>query len=259
MSDAAVPAAPVPTAPVPATPAAPSISPVAAIVGAFSSPSETFRRLVARPTWWLPLVLALLATAAVWPVASQKMDMDRTIRESIEKRAEKSGRSIPAEQIDRQVQISKKMMPVFFGVAVVATVVIFFFAALVLWGSAKAMGAEARFTQFLAIWGHAQLPGLLGALLSIPVLMQQPDASLTQEGVSQVMKSNVGAFLEPSTAPALLAFASSIDIFSFWILILLVVAFRRVPGLSKGAATATPIVLWLVLVIGKVAWRAVMG
>ena len=48
--------------------------------------------------------------------------------------------------------------------------VVFFFAALVLWGSAKAMGAEARYTQLLAIWGHADLPNVVGALLAIPHL-----------------------------------------------------------------------------------------
>ena len=246
-------------APVPVPAAEPRISPVAAIVGTFSSPSETFRRLIARPTWWLPFVLVVLSTAASWAIVSPKMDMDRTIRESIEKQAEKSGRSMSPDVINRQVEAAKKMMPVFFGVAIVASVVIFFFAALVLWGSAKAMGADARYTQFLALWGHAGLPSLLGVFLSIPIFMQLPDASLTQEGVQQVVKSNVGAFLDPSAPPALRAFAGSIDIFSFAVLFLLVIGFRRVPGLSKGAATATPIVLWLVIVIGKVAWRAVMG
>ncbi len=239
--------------------AAPPISPVAAVVGTFASPSETFRRLIARPTWWLPFVLVVLSTAASWAIVSPKMDMDRTIRESIEKQAEKSGRSIPAEQINRQVEASKKMMPIFFGVAIAASVLIFFVAALVLWGAAKAMGAEARYTQFLAIWGHAGLPSLLGVILSIPIFMQLPDASLTQDGIQQVVKSNVGAFLDPSAPAPLRAFAGSIDIFSIAVVFLLVVAFRRVPGLSRGAATATPIVLWLVIVIGKVAWRAVMG
>jgi hypothetical protein len=89
--------------------------------------------------------------------------------------------------------------------------------------------------------------------------MQLPDASLTQDGVQQVVKSNVGAFLDPATPAPLLAFASSLDIFSFAVLFLLVFGIRRLPGLSKGAATAIPIVLWLVIVIGKVAWRVVMG
>lgn len=244
----------------PAIPAAEApISPVSAVVGTFSRPSETFRRLVARPTWWLPLVLIVASTAASWLVVAPKMDMDRTIRESIEKRAEKSGRAIPPEAVNRQVEMSKKLMPVFFGVALAGSAVFFFVPALVLWGSAKAMGAEARYKQLLAIWGHAGLPNLVGALVAIPIFLQLPDTSLTQEGVAQVVKSNLGAFLDPSTPAPLLALAGSLDVFSLYALCLLVLGFRRLPGLSKGAATATPIVLWLVYVIGKVVWRAVFG
>jgi hypothetical protein len=235
------------------------MSPLSAVIGTFSRPSETFRRLVARPTWWLPLVLIIASTAASWLVVAPKMDMDRTIRESIEKRAEKSGRTIPPEAINRQVEMSKKLMPVFFGIALAGSAVFFFFPALVLWGSAKAMGADARYRQLLSIWGHAGLPNVLGAFLAIPIFLQLPDGSLTQEGVGEVVKSNVGAFLDPSTPAPLRALAGSLDIFSLASLFLLVVGFRRLPGLSKGAATATPIVLWLVYVIGKVVWRAVFG
>jgi hypothetical protein len=245
---------------VPAVPAAEApISPISAVLGTFSRPSETFRRLVARPTWWLPLVLVLLATIVSWAVVAPKLDMDRTVRESIEKRAEKSGRTVAPDLVDRQVEMSKKMMPVFFGVAVAGSAVVFFFAALVLWGSAKAMGADARYTQLLGIWGHANLPSVLGALLAIPIFLQLPDASLTQDAVSQVVKSNVGAFLDPSAPAPLLALASSIDVFTLAVLFLLVLGIRRLPGLSKGAATAIPIVIWLVIVTVKVAWRAVMG
>jgi Yip1 domain len=244
----------------PAVPAAEApISPVSAVVGTFSRPSETFGRLVAKPTWWLPLVLVVASTAVGWFVVSPKMDMDRTIRESIEKRAEKSGRTIPPEVINRQVEMSKKLMPVFFGVALAGSAVFFFLPALVLWGSAKAMGADARYKQLLAIWGHASLPNLLGTLVAIPIFLQLPDASLTQEGVALVVKSNVGAFLDPSTPAPLLALAGSLDVFALAALTLLVLGFRRLPGLSKGAATATPIVLWVVYVVGKVAWRAVMS
>jgi hypothetical protein len=242
---------------VPATEA--PISPVSAIIGTFTRPSETFRHLVARPTWWLPLLLLILATVGVWPIAVKKMDMDRTIRESIEKRAEKSGRTVAPEMLDRQVEMGKKMMPVIFGGTVAASAIVFFLAALVLWGSAKAMGGEARYPQLLAIWGHATLPNLLKIILAIPIYLQLPDGSLTQEGAEEVVKSNVGAFLDPSAPAALRAFASSLDIFSLAVLILLVLGFRRLPGLSKGAATAIPVVLWVVIVIGKVAWRAVMG
>jgi hypothetical protein len=245
-----------PAAPPSATPA---IGPVEAVLGTFTKPSDTFGRLVARPTWWLPLVLTLLATALSFAIVMPKIDMDRTIRESIEKRMEKSGRTVSPEVIQRQVEAAKKMTPVYLGIGVVAAVAFFFVVSLILWGGAKAMGADARYTQMLAIWGHAGLPSLLGVLISIPIFLQLPDASLTQEGAQHVLKSNVGAFLDDSTPAALRSLASSVDLFSIAVVCLLVLGFRKLPGLSKGAATWTPIVLWILAVAVKVAWKAVMG
>jgi hypothetical protein len=243
----------------PAAPPAPAIGAVEAVVGTFTKPSDTFGRLVARPTWWLPLVLTLIATAGSFWIVMPKIDMDRTIRESIEKRMEKSGRTVSPEIIQRQVEAAKKMTPLYLGIGVVAALAFFFVISLVLWGAAKAMGAEARYGQLLALWGHSGLPSLIGVVISIPIFLQLPDASLTQEGAQHVLKSNLGAFLDESTPAALRSLASSLDIFSIAVLCLLVLGFRRLPGLSKGAATWTPIVLWIVAVAVKVAWKAVMG
>jgi hypothetical protein len=71
--------------------------------------------------------------------------------------------------------------------------------------------------------------------------------------------SNLGAFLPADTAPALLAAASSLDVFALWSLVLLVIGFRRIPALSRGSATAIPIVLWGAWVAAKVGWRLVFG
>ena len=235
--------------------AEPPISPVAAVVGTFASPSETFRRLVARPTWWLPVLLSLVLGTLTYAVASSKIDLEGTIRESIEK----SGRSVPAGTVERQVAFMQKWSAVVTaGVFVVGTGV-FFLIALILWGAAKMMGADARYSQLLAIWAHSGLPSAIGSLIAIPLFLRLPEASLTQSAAERVVASNVGAFLDDSTPAALRTLASSIDIFSFAVLFLLVIGFRRLPGLSKGAATALPIVLWALFVAGKVAWRAVMG
>jgi hypothetical protein len=242
-----------------APPPSRGIGAVEAVVGTFTKPSDTFSRLVARPTWWLPFVLTALATALSFWIVTPKIDLDRTVRESIEKRLEKSGRTMAPEMIQKQVEAAKKMTPIFLGVGIAAAVAFFFVVALVFWGAAKAMGADARYGQLLAIWGHAGLPSLVGVLISIPVFLQLPDASLTQESAQHVLKSNLGAFLDDSTPAALRSLASSADIFSLAVLCLLVLGFRRLPGLSKGAATWTPIVLWGLAIALKVAWKAVMG
>lgn len=239
----------------PAVPAEAPISPVSAVVGTFSRPSETFRRLVVRPTWWLPFLLSLVLGALTYAVASPKIDLEGTIRESIEK----SGRSVPAGAVERQAAFMQKWSAVITAGVVVVGAAAFFLIALVLWGGAKMMGADARYAQVLAIWAHAGLPNAVGSLFAIPLFLRLPDGSLTQAAAEKVVVSNVGAFLDDSTPAALRTLGASIDVFSLAALFLLVLGFRRLPGLSKAGATATPIVLWLLYVIGKVAWRAVRG
>src|SRR5258706_2370585 len=235
------------------------IKPVEGVIGTLSSPSETFRRLLRTPTWWLPLVLSVAAFGVSYFIASPKIDLDKTVRESIEKRAEKTGTTIAPEVVDRQIAMMKRLQPVFFGVGLAVVAAIFFIMGLIFWGAAKAMGGEARYPQILALWGHGSLPGVVAAIVSIPLFMSVPDGSLTQQGAQSLVKSNLGAFMSESTPAFLRALAGSIDIFSFAALALLVVGFRRVPGLSKGSATAIPLVLWAIYVIGKTGWAAVFG
>jgi hypothetical protein len=240
-------------------PVAPGIGAVEAVVGTFTKPSDTFGRLVARPTWWLPFLLSVLVTGVSFMLISPKIDLDRTIRESIEKRLEKSGRTMSPEQIQRQVDASKKMAPLFVAFAIAASLVFFFGISLVLWGGARAMGADARYAQLLAIWGHASLPFVASGILSIPLFLAKEDASLTQDQAQHVLASHLGVLLDDSAPGALKALASSVDVFSIAVLFLLVLGFRRLPGMSRGAATWTPIVLWLLAIAVKVGWKAVMG
>lgn len=246
-----------PTAPLPE--AAGSLSPVGAIVGTFSKPSETFGRLVARPTWWLPFLATVILTSALFVVSMPKLDWDRTVREAMEKRAAKTGQTLPPEVVNRQIEQSKKMTGVFLGFALAFTVVGFFLVGLVLWGAARAMGAEARYASLLAIWAHASLPNLVVGLVAIPLLLSLPDGSATQTALQGILRSSFGAFLPDDASAVLRAVLGSLDVFSFATLVLLILGFRKLPGLSKGAATATPVVLWLVWVVGKTVWAAVFG
>ena len=243
----------------PAAPDAPEISAPAAIAGTFSNPAETFRRLVANPTWWLPFVVTVLLTTGLFLLSMPKLDWDKTIRDAMEKRAAKTGQTLSPEVVNRQIEQSRKMTGVFLGFALGFTIVGFFFVGLVLWGSSRAMGADARYAQLLAIWAHASLPNVVGGLVAIPLIATLPDASATQASLQGILRSNAGAFLAEDAPAALRSVLGSFDLFSFAVLALLVVGFRKVPGLSKGAATAIPIVLWLVYVIGKTAWMAVFG
>ena len=142
----------------PTAPLAPPIAPGAAVAGTFTAPATTFARLLRRPTWWLPLVLyAAIALSGSFLLAP-KVDWDRAAQETMAEQAAKSGRSIPPEALPRVAGFMKLTMtagtPVF--VAIVA-----FAMPLVLWGAARAFGGEIGYSQTVALWLHAYLPGVV--------------------------------------------------------------------------------------------------
>ena len=244
-----------PAAPVPVPSPAPGIGVLEAIVGTFTKPSETFGRLVARPTWWLPFVLSVVIGTLAYAAASPKVDVERAIRDSIER----SGHTVSDSAVQQRVAFMEKWSTAFVAVFAIAAAVFFFVVSLAFWGGARVMGADARYAQLLAIWAHSSLPFVVSGLISIPLFLRERDSSLTQDQAQRVLASHLGAFVDDSAPAAVRALASSVDVFSIAVLFLLVLGFRRLPGLSKGAATWTPVVLWGLAVAAKVTWKAVMG
>jgi len=231
------------------------LNPFRALGGFFSEPGKTFEGLVKAPTWWLPMLLLVVSVAASIWVASPKMDYEQMMRESLEKRAEKTGAKVSETQVSDLAERSRKFAWLGAPIGTVVVAVVAFGVAGVLWGSAKAFGGEIGYAQMLAIYGHANLPNVAGTIVAIPLFLAQPDASLTQKSAARVLASNLGALLPFDAPSALYAAASSVDLFSLWCLTLLVIGFRKIPELPRGAATAIPIVLWVLYVVGKVGWR----
>lgn len=251
----APPGAPLSSLPVHA--AAPGISPVAAVVGTFTAPGKTFEQLVAKPTWWLPLVAAILVTFVATLLIAPKIDIEATMREMFQSIADKTNSEVSEEQI--QQALARQGAPSAVRSAAQAAVsapLAFFFIALLLWGGSRIMGSESRYPQLLAIWGHSNLAFLVGSVLTMPLFFSVPDASLTQRQALRFVKSNLGAMLPDSTPAALLSIAGSIDVFALATLALLVVGMRKLPEISPASATSVPLALWVLWVAGKAAFAA---
>jgi Yip1-like protein len=223
------------------------IRPGEALVGVFSAPSDTFARLLAEPTWWLPFVLFVVLGVGSFAILSTRIDWERSADDVLARQAAKTGRA-PAMNAEQLGPVMRT-----WGLASAPVVVVgqLFVVAFALWAAERAFGGEARYVGMLAMWAHANLANAAGALLVVAVALATPPASVSLTGIERLVKSSAGAFLPEGTAPPVLAFASSIDIFSLAALALLVVGFRRIKGVPPAAATALPIVLWLVFVFAK--------
>ena len=229
----------------PETPA-PDVSAPGRVVGTFFSPGPTFRSIAARPTFLLPLILwtacSLLITALILP----RLDVEKMIRQTLEKR----GQTVPEDRIQSIVSTQRKVIQittVVFGA--LTPTLISLLVALVYWASFKAFGWDFTYRQGLGATTHSFLPGVLGALLLVPVILQRQ--TLDPRGMGELLQSNLGFLVDKSSSAMLHSLLQSIDVFSLWSLVLLTIGLSAAARVSRKAAGGVVFAIWFIYVLGK--------
>jgi hypothetical protein len=108
---------------------------------------------------------------------------------------------------------------------------------------------ETRFVQVLAVVSHAALPACIYMLLAIPVLLLKPPDTIEFENILPL--TNLGFLFSPTGQHWAYAVASSLDLFSLWILALLTASVARLANWSRGLAFALTIFPWAGYVLLK--------
>jgi hypothetical protein len=219
---------------------------LARIPGAFLSPRETFDSIARRPTWLAPLLLWIAVSLAVAMLLAPRMDFERMTRERIEK----SGRTLPEDQIQSIVERQKRFGAIFGYVgAVLGPLLLSLIVATVLWGAFKAFGWDTSFHQALGVTTHAFLPGVISALLLLPLLPSRD--KVDPQAMGDMVRSNLGFLVERDSSKLLHSLLQSIDLFSFWSLLLFVIGFAAAAKIPRKSAAAVIVTLWLLYVSGK--------
>lgn len=232
----------------------PAVSAPGRVVGTFFSPVSTFESIAAKPGFVLPLLLWTAASLLVTAFLLPRIDFDRMIRSSIEKR----GQSVPEERIQAIVSQQKRMAPVLYNaIGAVSPTLICLLVALVFWASFKAFGWDFTFRQGVAVTAHAFLPGVLGAFVLVAVVAQKE--SVDPQAMGDLLRSNLGFLVEKQSSPALHAILQSLDIFSLWTLVLLAIGYAAAGRVSRKASAGVVFTIWALFVLGKAGLAALMA
>ncbi len=242
-----------PEAPPPEAGTEPAPSAFGRIPGVFFSPVRTMESIARRPTWLLPLLLWTIISVAVTSILIPRIDFDKMMRA----RLERGGQTVPEDRIEAAVAMQKRLAPILYNAVAFVTPTIFsLLVAAVFWGSFKSFGWDLTFRQAFGVTTHAFLPGVLGSLIFIPVLLKQQSADPSALG--DMLRSNLGFLVERKSA-VLHALLQSVDLFSFWTLALLVVGLAAATRVSRKSAAAIVIVVWALFVLGKTGFAAIFG
>lgn len=241
---------PPPTTPatVSAAPAARSSS-AARILGVFASPGQTFAELAADPhfilCWCIQIVVGLLfAYELMHRVGAYALARQQIMLGS-------RAQSLSPEQLDKAVSVSATFFKFGMWASPVIAIVFMLVMAAIMMGIANfVLGYETRYKQQVSMVSHAYLVQSLVGLLTVGVLAMM--ASPYSFQLNNPIGSNIGFFLDKSgTGAFLYQFATHLDIFSIWIVMLLALGLSKLGG-RKGKFGSTLAVvgsLWLLYVL----------
>jgi hypothetical protein len=225
------------------------------LLGALVAPGATFRSIALRPTWAAPFVLLVLINLVVGYLVLQRIDYEQFMRQQNERTGQ-----LTAEQIEQQATRLHNMAPALaVAQALLAAPAVFLIIALLFWVGFRLVGSEMTYKASLAASLHALLPGAVGGLLSIPVILSHASFTVAESRGGGFLASNLGALAPEGTGPVLRALLGSMDLFTAWVVILLVIGFGAVAKVSRAATIGVVATLVVVALALKVALAAFTG
>jgi len=231
---------------------------MARIGGIFFSPGKTFQDIVRKPSWVLPLALCTILSVAVSFSINQRINW----REFMSQQIEKSPRAaqMSAEQKQQQIEGGAKFTPPFtYAMGFLGPILGVLIIGLVMWGAYSLLGGiSTSFGTAFSIAAHAFLTGLVSSPLFILILYLKPYGTADLENP---VAANLAALLPEESAKWLVALCKSIDLFTFWTLILFAIGFAAVnPKKLKGAKPYTiAFSVWAVYVAARVGWAFIFS
>ena len=225
------------------------------VIGALVSPEKTFRSIAERPTWVVPLLLLILITSFVGYQVGQRVDFEQQIRQQMAERGDK----VSEADIQRGVDFMEKFGKILFLAPAVVSPVVYLLLALVFLVAFRLSGSEIGFGQSFSVTLHAMVPWVIHGLLSYPLILRQE--TLDPEALERggVLMSNLAALAPEGSGKVLLALLASLDLFSIWTLVLLIIGYRVVARVSTTTATAVTLTLWLLLLGVKLGSAAIFS
>jgi hypothetical protein len=239
-----------------ASPAAPAGF-VQTLAGLYTSPTETFRSIVSRPTFLAPFLILMFLTVGFTALWMSKVDPVAFMREQIEQSPRAA--DMPPEQKEQVIQTQAKFFKYFAVMPAIVVPIFYLLTSLLYLAIFRFLyGADLTFKQSLAIvlWAFLAV-SLVSTPLMVAVFALKGDWNLDP---NSVLQANLSLILDKATAPKwLYSLLSSIDLFSFWIMALLAAGYGVASRRTMGGAFAGVAAPWIFYVLIKVGFAALMG
>jgi len=242
-----------PATPTPEVPA--STNSLGRIFGALFSPKETFASIAQRPTWLAPLLVLFVLSIAIIAIFSQRVGWHDFMVRQIENNSRTA--QLPAEQKNQIIAQQEKFASIvsYVSITVVTFVIPLIIAAIFMGVFNVVGGTKVGFKTSLGIVSYGWTPGIVSGLLGILILFLKDPSTID---LQNLVASNPAALLADGSPKWLVSLLGSLDIFSFWMMILMAFGYSATnpKKLPFGKAFGSILGVWLIYVVLKVGLAA---
>jgi hypothetical protein len=210
------------------------------IIGVLFSPDTTFASIARRPDWAVPLVLILVIALANGILIASRIDFGAPAREAMAQ-----NKNLTQEQMDRAEKMSVGMGKVAKFIAPVFTALAMIVVAGALLLAVRLMGGEGDFKQAFSVTCYAWIPNVLQSIVLTIIIFAKGATAINPVALPTMVRSSLAFLVDMKSQPMAFALLSSVDLFTIWVVVLLVIGFAYVGRISKVKSSVAVVSLWV--------------
>ena len=236
------------------------LSQVERVVDAYVAPTKTFADIRRNASWWLPFVLGIMVSLFFVYAVDRQIGFDQVAQANINRSAQQQQRMSAMPEAQRQQTmhtIAGFTRAVSYAWPLVALIFALIGAAILMVSFNFGLGAKASYQQYLAVWFYASLPFLIKFILAAIAIFA--GASAEQFDMQNPVGTNIGWYLSSDLPLWVRTLFSSFDVFTIWVVVLLVIGCATVARVKRSSAAIIVVGWWLLTIFAGTIMAAFQG
>ncbi len=238
----------------------PGLSQAERVVDAYTAPTKTFADILRNASWWLPFVLGILVSILFVSAVDRQIGFDQVAQANINRSAQQQQRMSSMPEAQRQQTthtIAKFTRAISYAWPLVGLIFALIAAAILMVSFNFGLGAKASYQQYLAVWFYAGLPFLIKYVLAAIAILA--GASAEQFDMQNPVGTNIGYYLGSDVPMWVHTLFSSFDVFTIWVVVLLVIGCATVGRVKRSSAAIIVVGWWLLTIFAGTIMAAFQG
>lgn len=236
------------------------LSEIERVIDTYVEPNKTFKDIRRSASWWLPYVLSVIVGLGFAYAIDRGVGFDKVAEANIARSQSAQDRlnaAGPAQRAQSMRMIATTTKVFTYGFPALTLIFALISAAVLMATFKFGLGGEGSYKQYFAVWMYASLPYLIKYVLAIIAIF----AGLGGEGfnIQNPVGTNVGFYLSSDFPQWVRTLFSSADIFTIWVVILLVIGCATIARVKRSSAAFVVVGWWVLAIIAFTVSAAFQG